>query len=77
VTERRADNSYRRANSLSKINRLVYIMETRCLLREVSVLFVCVIYNDRLCGLVIIVPGYRSRGPGSNLGATRFPEQWV
>jgi hypothetical protein len=30
---------------------------------------------DRLCGLVIRVPGYRSRGPGSIPGATRFSEK--
>jgi hypothetical protein len=28
--------------------------------------------SDRLCGLVVKVPGYRFRGPGSILGATRF-----
>jgi hypothetical protein len=34
--------------------------------------------NDRLCGLVVRVPWYRSRGPGSIPGATRFSEmQWV
>jgi hypothetical protein len=27
------------------------------------------------CGLVVSVPGYRSRGPGSIPGATRFPEK--
>jgi hypothetical protein len=27
-----------------------------------------------LCALVIIVPGYKSRGPGSILGATSFWE---
>jgi hypothetical protein len=33
---------------------------------------------DRLCGLVVRVPGYRSRGPGSILGATRFSVKlWV
>jgi hypothetical protein len=33
---------------------------------------------DRLCGLVVRVPGYRSRGPGSIPSATRFSEkQWV
>jgi hypothetical protein len=33
---------------------------------------------DRLCGLVVRVPGYRSRGPGTISGATRFSEkQWV
>jgi hypothetical protein len=30
---------------------------------------------DRLCGLVVRVPGYRSRGPGSISGATRFTEK--
>jgi hypothetical protein len=34
--------------------------------------------RDRLCGLVIRVPGYRSRGPGSIPGATSFSEKkWV
>jgi hypothetical protein len=28
----------------------------------------------RLCSLVVIVPGYRSRGPGSIPSATRFSE---
>jgi hypothetical protein len=31
---------------------------------------------DSLCGLVVRVPGYRSRGPGSILGATRLSEKW-
>jgi hypothetical protein len=31
---------------------------------------------DRLCGLEVRVPGYRSRGPDSIPGATRFPEKW-
>jgi hypothetical protein len=31
----------------------------------------------RPCGLVVRLPGYRSRGPGSILGATGFSEkQW-
>jgi hypothetical protein len=30
---------------------------------------------DRLCGLVVRVPGCRSRGPGSILGTTRFLEK--
>jgi hypothetical protein len=30
---------------------------------------------DRLCGLVVRVPGYRSRVSGSIPGATRFPEK--
>jgi hypothetical protein len=32
------------------------------------------VFNDRLCGLVVRVPGYRSRGPGLIPGATRFSE---
>jgi hypothetical protein len=31
--------------------------------------------NLSLCGLVVRVPGYRSRGPGSIPGATRFSEK--
>jgi hypothetical protein len=34
-----------------------------------------VFLSDRLCGLVIRVPGYRSRGQGSIPGATRFSEK--
>jgi hypothetical protein len=29
---------------------------------------------DRLCDIAVRVPGYRSRGPGSIPGATRFSE---
>jgi hypothetical protein len=39
-----------------------------------------IVVDDRLCGLVARVPGYRSRGPGSIPGATRFSERvwnWV
>jgi hypothetical protein len=32
--------------------------------------------KDRLCGLVVRVPGYRSRDSGSIAGATRFSEEW-
>jgi hypothetical protein len=31
---------------------------------------------DRLCGLVVRVPSYRSIGQGSIPGATRFSEKW-
>jgi hypothetical protein len=31
--------------------------------------------TDRLCGLVVRVPGYKSRGPGSIRRATRFSEK--
>jgi hypothetical protein len=32
---------------------------------------------DRLCGLVVRVPGYRSRTPRSIPGTTKFSEEWV
>jgi hypothetical protein len=32
--------------------------------------------KDRLCGLVVRVPGYGFRGPGSIPGATRYSEKW-
>jgi hypothetical protein len=32
---------------------------------------------DRFCGLVVRVLGYRSGGPGSIPGTTRFSEKWV
>jgi hypothetical protein len=35
----------------------------------------CISATDRLFGLVVRVPGYRSGGPGSILGATWFPEK--
>jgi hypothetical protein len=33
--------------------------------------------NDRLSGLVVRVPDFRSRGPVSIPGATRFSEKWA
>jgi hypothetical protein len=32
-------------------------------------------HSDRLCGLVVRVPGYRSSGPGFDSSATRFSEK--
>jgi hypothetical protein len=39
-----------------------------------SIFFLC--QYMCLCGLVVRVPGYRSRGLGSIPGATRFSESW-
>jgi hypothetical protein len=41
---------------------------------KTSIEFVSNFYSlsDSLCGLVLRIPGYRSRGPGSIPGATRF-----
>jgi hypothetical protein len=51
--------------------------EVRFILRHnIHHLFLLDWYHvDRLCGLVIRVPGYRSKGPGSILDATRFSEK--
>jgi hypothetical protein len=38
-------------------------------------IYIYIYIQDRLCGLVVRVPGYRSRGPGSIPGATRFSEK--
>jgi hypothetical protein len=40
-------------------------------LKLIILKYVC----DRLCGLVVKVPAYRSRGLGSIPGATRFSEK--
>jgi hypothetical protein len=38
-------------------------------------IYVDVCKIDRLCGIVVRVPGYRSRDPGSIPGTTRFSER--
>jgi hypothetical protein len=38
----------------------------------VVIIIIVIIIIDRLCGLVVRAPGYRSRGPGSIPRATRF-----
>jgi hypothetical protein len=40
-----------------------------------SILYFIFYGTDRLCGLVVRVLGYRSGGPGSILGTTRFSEE--
>jgi hypothetical protein len=45
-----------------------------CRLQKI-VFFFMFSYFDRLCGLVVRVPGYKSRGPGSIPGTTRFSEK--
>jgi hypothetical protein len=60
-----------------------YIYVVSCLHRSASMVglavwFVCACACrtfDRLCGLLVRVPSYRSRGPGSIPGATRFSEK--
>jgi hypothetical protein len=40
----------------------------------ITVLFKSDLADDRLCGLVVRVLGYKSRGSGSIPGSTRFSE---
>jgi hypothetical protein len=48
------------------------------MVRSLSCILYIYIYWVHLCGLVVRVPDYRSRGPGSISGATRFSEKkWV
>jgi hypothetical protein len=53
------------ANCISEINKIG---------KEALHNVVCKIYNGFLCSLTAS-PGYRSRGPGSILGTTRFSEK--
>jgi hypothetical protein len=48
-----------------------------CVFCEVRTKFIYVKYKKvvRLCGLVVRVPAYRSRRPGSIAGAARFSEK--
>jgi hypothetical protein len=45
-------------------------------LKYLAHFYFAVQFTDRLCGLVVRVPGYRSRGAGSIPGATRFSEKY-
>jgi hypothetical protein len=49
----------------------------QCIFVRIFVITITVhnIEFDRLCGLVVRVRGYRSRGPGSITGATRIFEK--
>jgi hypothetical protein len=44
-------------------------------LQYYNIFLKCVSRSDRLCGLVVRVAGYRSRGPSSIPGATRYSEK--
>jgi hypothetical protein len=52
--------------------------EMYCVPCEVRTEFVYIMSKkvDRLCGLVVGVPGYRSGGPGSIPGAAGFSGKW-
>jgi hypothetical protein len=58
-----------------KVSSLALFVETIFDVYTV-VLYICMYAcMDRLCRLVVRVPGYRFRGPGSIPGATRFSEK--
>jgi hypothetical protein len=44
-------------------------------LRIIIIIVVVVVVIDHLCGAVVRVPGYFSRGPGLIPGATRISEK--
>jgi hypothetical protein len=46
-----------------------------CFLWSTNWIYMCYVEEDRLCGLVVRVLNYRSRGPGSIPGTTRFSEK--
>jgi hypothetical protein len=43
-------------------------------MKSLVIIIIIIIIITRLCGLVLRVLGYRSKGPGSILGTTRFSE---
>jgi hypothetical protein len=53
---------------------ILYFEKVKLVLWQHLAVCICVCM-DRLYGLVVKVPGYRSRGPGSILGTTRFSEK--
>jgi hypothetical protein len=55
----------------------ISLMEIMCRRESIKDVINISLHNlaDRLCGLAIRVPGYRSRDPGSIPGATRFSEK--
>jgi hypothetical protein len=62
----------RRVTGISVFLKFYYgLTVMHCVFRPPLVL------TDRLCGLVVRIPCYGSRGPGSIPGATRFSEKRV
>jgi hypothetical protein len=52
---------------------LTTLQATTCYGDNFFFFFTLLSSGGRVCGLVVRVPGYRSRGPASIPGATRFP----
>jgi hypothetical protein len=65
-------------NHLKMLNYIYTLLSG--VLRNITLLSVVYLHpeyviRDRLCGLLVGVPGYRPRGPGSIPVATRFSEK--
>jgi hypothetical protein len=54
---------------------LIYCTERKSTKLKNYINNVLYVKTDRLCGLVVRVPAYRSGGPGSIPAATRFAEK--
>jgi hypothetical protein len=66
---------YRPSRPVSGIVLLFCVVFFVCNVCFIVCVALCAVFCfvlDRLCGLVVTVPGYRSRGPNSIPGATRF-----
>jgi hypothetical protein len=75
----KADSSYALARSVSVLDAVNWIgLVVKKIKAETVKKSKKAVQTDRLCGLVVRVPGYISRGLGSITGATRFSEKyWV
>jgi hypothetical protein len=60
---------------ISAFIQLANVILDLAMITDTTYNLMCLIMmSDRLCGLVVRDFGYRSRGPGSILGATRLSE---
>jgi hypothetical protein len=66
-----------RNNYMTSGNRMLCLMGATSLnsTHKIQIFDIALLHEDRLCGLVVRVLGYRSGGSGSIPGATRFSER--
>jgi hypothetical protein len=61
------------------IGKLIYGPSSGAILLEIGIAWYILkkvfLIGDPLCGLIVRVPGYRFRGPGSIPGTVRFSEK--
>jgi hypothetical protein len=60
---------------LSVLNYINYSAQDICIISNIIFPIIVIYISDHLCGLVVRVPGYRSRGLGSIPGAIRILEK--